>query len=228
MKHLQENHDKQNEAYLTAKAKLFEEGGQPGDFAEIANARLDKLAPTDTGGNYLETLDFFVSFFDDVVLECAEITDRREEIETKILSWCAKILPEKSKRDPENEHVTARIIDGDEKMSDAILHDTNPLRLGFFAFLAYCEKNPASPEVLEYLKLERGVRAFLTKGEDAAAFASLEKLLLSPVNCAEKYLLVALCLFYQGFEDDARNSLDVGLKISPNNQRLLSAKDALG
>ncbi|MCL1845949.1 MAG: hypothetical protein FWF77_08610 [Defluviitaleaceae bacterium] len=235
MTDLQKTHDTHNEQYLDAKSKMFEEARTDG-LEKLASARLDKLLKEMSGikipaeTNYVESLDLFVSFFDDVILECAELTDRREEIETKILTYCAKILPEEGERDAENEHVTAHIINRaktHEEMKAAILHDTNPLRLGFFVFSEFCEKNEPNSEVLTYLQTEREVRVLLIKGDDAAAFSAVERLLQSPINSAEKYLLVSLNMFYLGLDDDARNALDIGLRNSPDNERLLSAKAAL-
>ncbi|MCL1877848.1 MAG: hypothetical protein FWF80_03245 [Defluviitaleaceae bacterium] len=244
MKKYLEMHDKGNADYISAKAKLFEEG-QGDKLSSLANDRLGKLdelldsIKIPAKANYVEVIDLYVSFFDDVIVECVELAGRRAEFEEKIISRCAGYLPEKNDRDEENEHVTAKIIDCTKSsdppdkiakiFADAILHDTNPLRLGSYAFVEFCKQHPtvAPRDVHEYLLNEVEVRTHLITGDDVAAFASIEKLLKSSINCAEKFLLVSLSLFYLGYEDDARNALDVGLRLSPNNERLLSAKGAL-
>lgn len=244
MTDLQKTHDKQNEDYIFEKTKIFSAGQNPGELEALASGRLDKLFAVIDGvdtttENYVESLDIFVSFFDDVVLECAELAGRRQETEEKIIALCEKILPDKKDRDTKNEHVTARIIDCTKsrekpeaiakELTEAILDGTNPLRLGSFIFAYFCAKNPGiiASEVMDYLMTEREVRAHLIKGDDTGAFVALETLLKSPIDTPERYLLVSLNSFYHGFEADAHHALDIGLKKHPGNERLLSAKGAL-
>jgi hypothetical protein len=251
MNELQKNHDRQNTDYVSAKAELFQR--KPKETAELdalANDRLDKLCEVISqisdaqaeAAPYVETLDLFVSFFDDVILECAELTDRREEIEEKIIALCKKALTKPtaaSKRDPQNEHVTAKVIDCmntqptaeiSQLMAMSVLDNTNPLRLGFFAYKNFCEQNPdlAAEKALDYMNTEAAVRTGLIKGNDQLAYDALEKLLKLPFDCPEKYLLASLNSFYHGFDKDARRALEIGLQAFPGNERLLSAKGALG
>jgi len=247
MKELQQNHDKQNGVYISAKAELFSKSNKMTDELDaLANDRLDKLcevmagipgADIEAAASYVETVDLFVSFFDDVVLECAELTGRRAEIEYSIIELCKKALEKPTKdgaRNSKDEHVTARFIDcmvsNSKDMAAALLDDTNPLRLGLTLYVDICEKSPevVNAQALDYLKTEAEVRKNLIKGNDQAAFTSLEKLLASPVDSPEKYLLTSMNSFYHGFEKDARIALEIGLKNYPGNERLLSAKGALG
>ncbi|MCL1884589.1 MAG: hypothetical protein FWF81_12670 [Defluviitaleaceae bacterium] len=248
IKELQQQHDKQNEEYVTAKAKLFAEKKE-GELNNIANARLDKLSEvlntvSDLDKDpYVETLDLFVSFFDDVILECVVLTNRREVIENKIIDIAKEIIshPTKNKsRNTKEEHVTAIIVDSlnskkstsaiSKEMANALLDETNPMRLGLSLYVNFCEKNPkaAVADALDYLQTENSVRTHLISGNDSETFAALEKLIASPIKCPEKYLLTALNSFYHGFDNDAKRALDIGLHSFPNNERLLSAKKAIG
>jgi len=246
MMNLHEIHDKQNEEYISAKAQLYEASQtiSADELKSIANDRLNKLCAVMSGINipktkYVETIDTLVSFFDDVVQECVVITGRREEIEKTIIGLCKEALEnETASRDPENEHVTAKIIDCinaapsadiSKEMAAAVLDDTNPLRLGLTFYIDFCEKNPnfTDADSLNYLKTESDVRDGLILGNDLGAFEGLEKLLTSPIDCPEKYLLISLNSFYHGFDADAVNALEIGLVKFPNNERLLSAKGAL-
>jgi hypothetical protein len=238
---LQQAHDTQNAAYISAKTADNEA------LKPIANERLDNLLADMkkitkiSAVNYVDAVDLFVSFFDDVVIECAELTNRRTEIEEAIIAMCKKALKKPTTdgaRSEKDEHVTAQIIDclnaepSEEvhhKLVVAILDDTNPLRLGLSSYLDFCEKNPtlAHPQIFDYLQTEASVRASLIKGDDAETFAGLEKLLASPVNVPEKYLLTSLNSFYHGYDKDAIRALDIGLTAFPSNERLLNAKNAL-
>jgi hypothetical protein len=249
MKNLQEAHDKSNEAYTTTKAELFSRKSKKltDELNSLANDRLNKLNETiagisDFGNSYVEAVDTFVSFFDDVILECAELTSRRAEVEEKIIGLCKNAMEKptaENKRNEKEEHVTAKIVDCITKemppplisatMAAALLDNTNPLRLGLTFYEAFCEKNPlfADTKALYYLKTEAEVRASLIKGDDEQAFAALEKMMASPIECPEKFLLFALNSFYCGLENDAVRALDIGIGKFPGNERLLSAKSAL-
>jgi len=242
---LQQEHDKQNEKYVTDKAAIF--SGLRVSKIKLeanANARLDKLCETMSGITdfsvpYVEALDLFVSFFDDVILECVIYASRRAEIEGKIIALCKKALEKPNSdgtRNTDEEHITATLIDcldkepADEisrKMAASLLHDTNPLRLGLTFYSSFCEKNPhlTNAIIVEYLQLETKVRESLVKDTDAVP--PVDKLISSPFDCPEKYLLTALNFFYHGFKDDAINALNIGLSKFPDSQRLSAAKDAL-
>ena len=253
----QQAHDAQNDVYTNTKAGLFNNKGEIDDakWKAAATERVDKLcrmmADITTEENivsapYVQAVDLFVSFFDDTILECATITGRRAEIEGKIVSLCEIALKkpnQENARNDKDEHVTAKLADclqtmksgaaPDEalsaKMAAAVLDDTNPLRLGFVAYEEFCKNHPqlADKNALEYVRAETKVRESLINGNHAEAFAAMEKLLTSPFNCAEKYLLAALNAFFHGFNNDAMHALDVGLEKFPNNKRLLSAKEAV-
>ncbi|MCL2577512.1 MAG: hypothetical protein FWE27_05620 [Defluviitaleaceae bacterium] len=243
---LQQEHDKQNENYVSEKAKIF--SGIRVSKAKLetnANARLDKLCEALAGiseisGSYIEAVDLFVSFFDDVILECI-YASRRAEIEEKIFALCKKALEKPNSdgnRNANDEHITAKLIDClntepsaivSRKMAAALLDNTNPLRLGLSFYENFCEKNPVFTDVvaLDYLKVETAVREALIKNTNPGDIPPIEKLLASPFDCPEKYLLTALNFFYHGYKDDALNALNIGLNKFPANERLTNAKDAL-
>ncbi|MCL1862708.1 MAG: hypothetical protein FWF78_03980 [Defluviitaleaceae bacterium] len=244
MTNLHESHDKQNEAYMSAKAELFSK--KPKDNAaqlnSLANDRLNKLsdviASVTFTGDYVEAIDTCVSFFDDVVLECAELTNRRVEIEHKIIELCKTSLLKATKRNDKDEHVTAKLIDAinapptqdtSKAIAAAILDNTNPLRLGFTHYAEFCEKNPTivDMQTFDYIKTEVSVRENLIKGNDNDAFNALEKLLKSQIDTPEKYLLASLNSYYHGFEKDALRALEIGLEKFPDNERLVSAKGVI-
>ncbi|MCL2199894.1 MAG: hypothetical protein FWB80_13330 [Defluviitaleaceae bacterium] len=244
MKNLHENHDKQNEEYISAKAELFTKkpGKVTNELNSLANDRLNKLsdviASVKFTGDYVEALDTCVSFFDDVVLECAEITNRRTEIEHKIIELCRTALSKAKKRNDKQEHVTAKLIDGlnakpsqeaAKTIAAAVMDITNPLRLGYTQYADFCEKNPLTIDkpTFDYLKTEVAVRANLINGNDRDAFEALEKLLISKIETPEKYLLASLNSYYHGLEKDAKRALEIGLAKFPNNERLISAKGVL-
>lgn len=244
---LQKKHDTQNEAYVIAKTERFSTGIIESEWLALANERVDELLKTMKGlrkideADYVEALDLFVSFFDDIVLECVELTGRRAEIEEKIFALCKKVLvkpTDENARKPDDEHVTAKMIDNLAAnpsaqtfgaITSAILDDTNPLRLGLSFYVNFCEKNPdlVDADSLNYLNNEAEVRVAFITGDDVAAFTAVEKLLRSPINCPEKYLLLSLNTFYQGLEEDAINALEIGLKAFPGNERLQNAKNAI-
>ncbi|MCL1843727.1 MAG: hypothetical protein FWF79_07935 [Defluviitaleaceae bacterium] len=254
IKAMQKNHDALNAEYIADKAKMFTqemfaEGTEENTkWKALAGTRLDKLVKTLDGisdaeiaaAPYVDALDLLVSFFDDVMLECAEIADRRAEIESKIVTTGAKVLAKptaESTRNTETEHVTATIIDCisavpseivSSTMAKAILDDTNPLRLGFTFYLNFCKENQTlvAAQALDYLVTEAGVRRNLIKGDHTSVLEGLEKLLACPFNCPEKYLLASLNSFHHGFDDDAKRIINLGLQAFPNNERLLSAQGA--
>ena len=144
-----------------------------------------------------------------------------------------------TKRNEKTEHVTAKFIDflgaepsseASREMAAALLDATNPLRLGLTLYVNFCEQNSqfAETESLNYLKTETKVREGLVNGSDTEVLEGLEKLLSSPIDNPEKYLLLSLNSFYHGLENDAANVLQIGLQKFPGNERLNSAKDALG
>lgn len=245
IKNLQQEHDKQNEAYVTEKAALFSDGGGMNEakLGSLANDRLNRLNAaiadiSDIGENYVDAVDLFVSFFDDVILECAEFTGRRKEIETNLYALCRKALEKAAgKRDAAAEHTIAVLFDNLDtptkdaaaKMENALLDDTNPLRFGLSLYFDFCEKNAgvADADAHEYLKTEADARIGLIKGLDEMTFNALEKLLTAKIDRPEKYLLTALNSFYHGFLADAERVLEIGLSKFPENERLLSAKGAI-
>jgi hypothetical protein len=247
MTNLIEIHDRQNEEYISAKTRLYEASKQSlnAELKSIANDRLNKLSETIAeikvkGTKYVETVDTFVSLFDDVINECVILTNRRAEIEEKIIEICKQAIQKSTaKRNAKNEHVTARFIDCldaepsaeiSREMAAALLDVTNPLRLGLSLYVDFCEKNSQFAEIesLDYLKTETKIREGLVNGSDEDVLKGFEKLLLSPIDCPEKYLLLSLNSFYHGFESDAANVLKIGLHKFPDNERLLSARDELG
>ncbi|MDR0273430.1 MAG: hypothetical protein LBI27_08965 [Clostridiales bacterium] len=238
-----QEHDGDNEVYISAKRELITGKEINDGVISAAGERLDKLCKMMEGidaasGDYVEAIDLFVSFFDDVVLECAELTDRRAEIESKIIEHCKKSLTAAKTRNAKEEHVTATIIDCisaapsakvSKEMAAAVLDETNPLRLGLTLYEDFCNKNSLFTDVnsLDYLKAEAEARRNLIKGDDKAAFDALEKLISLPKETSEKYMLFSMNSFYHGFTDDARKSLEIGLNKFPDNPRLVSAKSAL-
>lgn len=241
MINVHENHDIQNTSYITAKAELFAKNDTSG-LTALANYRLNKLvdamANLTLTGDYVEAVDTCVSFFDDVILECAELTNRRVEIEHKIIELCKSELAKATERNAAAEHVTSKLIDGlnakpsaeaAKIIEAAILDDTNPLRLGFTYYAEFCAKFPSfgDANVFEYVTTEVTARAGLIMGNDQEAFNALEHLLKSPIETPEKYLLASLNSYYHGFEKDAINALSIGLARFPNNERLMASKAAL-
>ncbi|MCL2388530.1 MAG: hypothetical protein FWC89_13430 [Defluviitaleaceae bacterium] len=255
---LQQTQDKHNEIYSSAKAGIFSEemfvAGNPAnnEWLNLANTRINQLCETlanisesdiDAAPSYVAAIDVLVSFFDDVILECAELSNRRAEVEGKIIDKCRHAIAqptENGTRIAAEEHVISRFIDCLNKIEDhditlsvemavAMLDDTNPLRLGFTFYEDFCKQYPASADMsaLDYLRTEADVRMQLILGNNEAVVAGLDKLLASSFNCPEKYLLTALNSFYHGFQDDAVRALEIGLNFFPNNERLLSAKGAL-
>ncbi|MCL2216565.1 MAG: hypothetical protein FWB91_06035 [Defluviitaleaceae bacterium] len=242
---LQMSHDVQNEVYVSAKANAL-------DLKKIANDRLDEMfkalasvTPKDIDAmpSYVEVVDLFVSFFDDVVIECALLTGRRAETEKNLLNLCKEALGKPSElktRDSKKEHIVATFIDSlilheaplavrAAGLSATLIDATNPLRLGLTFYKIFCEKYPGEVDarLLQYFKLEEEARMALVTNNAAIATDKIAKLFELPINEPEKYLLMSLNSFYNGLTDDARRVLDIGLSAFPGNQRLQSAKDAL-
>ena len=252
---LHKEHDSQNEVYLTAKAELFSKGNGEANhkkWLKIAHKRIDtlieqlaKITPETiaAASSYIESTDCLVSFFDDIILECVMFTDRRKEVEGKILDLVKEALgtpTAERTRDHETEHVVCTLVDAlvlqEVKLSargatmvTALMHDTNPLRLGFTYYKTFCEKHTRSVDrpALEYLQTEENARTRLMNGELSEAVDEVTKLFSSPYNNPEKFLLLALSSFGSGIVDDAKRTLEIGLNNFPGNDRLQSALDLL-
>jgi len=242
---MQMSHDVQNEVYVSAKANAS-------DLKPIANVRLDELfnvlvpitpEAIDAMPNYVDVVDLLVSFFDDIILECALITGRRAETEKKLLDLCKEALgkpTELKTRDFKAEHIVSSFIDSliiheaalqarSKSLTVALADQTNPLRMGLTFYKIFCEKYPneIDTRVLDYFKLEEEARYALVTSDTAKATESIGKLFESPINDPEKYLLMALHSFNNNLVDDAKRALDIGLNFFPGNKRLANAKDAL-
>jgi len=250
---LKETHDNQNDLYIQGKGDLFAAGQiQDNALKPLAEDRLANLITVidgisqeamDAMPNYIEVIDCFVSFFDDVILECALITNRRKEIENKILNLCQKVLgkpTEEKTRDFDEEHVVCALIDGlvihelpmmmrANTIKSAMLDDTNPLRLGQTFFEDFCVRYPeyADLPMLEYLKCELSLREKLINGDPAEASSIASKLMGMPINNSERFMLVAMVMFLNGVTSDATRILELGLNDFPGNERLLAAQRSL-
>jgi len=244
---LQMTHDVQNEVYASARAKSNEDV-----LKKIANERLDELfkAITPITGkaiddmpSYVEVVDLFVSFFDDVILECALLTGRRAETEKKLLDLCKEALgkpTELKTRDAKEEHIVSTFIDAlilheaplsarASSLATALIDVTNPLRLGLTFYKIFCEKYPneGDARILQYFKLEEEIRLALLTNNAAEATEKIGKLFEIPISTPERYLLMSLNSFYNGLADDAKRVLELGLNAFPGNKRLQNAKDGL-
>lgn len=252
---LHQEHDKQNENYLDAKAALFSKGNgeaDAGKWKTLANKRLDSLVSLLSGitnediaaaSSYISATDCLVSFFDDIVLECTLLTDRRNEIEGKLLDLVKEALGtpmEQNTRDMEAEHVACSFIEGlvmheaplDSRystMTSALMHDTNPLRLGLTFYKIFCEKYPDTVDeaLMEHLHLEENVRIMLMNGNMSQVLDEVTKLFATPYNNPEKFLLLSLASFGSGLTDDAIRTLEIGLGSFPDSERLKSALESL-
>jgi len=252
---LKQNHDSTNEEYISAKFKLVSGVAKPDmeKWAQLADNRIDELNKTlalitDTDimamPSYVEVVDLFVSFFDDVILECALLTKRRAEIEKKILDLCKEALgtpTADATRDRDGEHITCSLIDAlvfveaplparASSLTAALMHDTNPLRLGFTLYKIFCDKYPndINGGALQYLTAEEEVRlSLITSQNDAETADKLDALFKVPINNPERYILMSLYSFYNGFPKDASRALEIGLKAFPGNERLLGAQAGL-
>jgi len=246
-------HDAKNELYIKGKSELFEKGELFGNaWEKLADNRLDELSAAlsaitdsdiDSAPNYVEVIDCLVSFFDDVVVECALVTGKRKKAETQILELCQKSLSttvEADSRDSKNEHAVCALIDGllinelplamrSAAITTAILHETNPLRLGQTFYDIFCEKYPSAADenVSEYLRHENALRTALTSGTPGEAGEHAEKLMNMKINTPEKYLLMSMVMFFNEMSNDAARILDIGLAAFPDNDRLLNAKAGL-
>jgi len=243
-----EQHDAQNEKYIAAKTDLFsKEEFDNKKWAELAENRLtqlfeavDKVEATD---NYVDFIDCMVSLFDDVILECAMVTNTRKEVETKLLEPCKQAMSQpttESKRDSKNEHIVCAIIDGlliteattkqrANAMNAGIIHETNPLRLGLCFYEIFTEKYPedCNSELTEYLKCEAALRYELTMGNPQEATEIATELLKMKMTTPEKFLLMSMVAFYSGLADDAARTLEIGLNQYPGNERILKAQEGL-
>jgi len=252
-KHLFDEHDKQNNEYIQFKAGLFsKEPANVEGLPEQAGKRLDGLIKTlnsvtkesiHEAPSYVAVIDTFVSLFDDLILECALITGRRNEVESKLLDLCKEALggpTAERTRDTQNEHVVSLLIDGlvlhelpIEKrgmvIGEALINETNPLRMGLTFFEKFSEKYPeyVNKQLMDYLKSEESVRLYLALGKGADATETLTRMYEMPINTSEKLLLIALNSFYGGFNNDAVRAVEIGLKMYPGNERLLNAQRGL-
>ena len=250
---LRSEHDSANTNYITKKGALFEEGELHGEqWEKLANERLNTLAQTlntitekdiEACPSYVETVDLFVSFFDDVILECAGLTNRLKESEMKILELCqiavGTTMDDKT-RDSKNEHAICTLIDGlvmtelplatrGSAMTAALMHPTNPLRLGQSLYEIFCDKYPEAADriIVDYLACENNLRKALTDGSPAEASEYADKLMNMPITSPEKYLLISMVMFYSEMTSEASRTLDIGLNEFPMNDRLLKAKEGL-
>ena len=250
---LLKEHDAQNAVYQTGRADL---PAQPDTsdpkWIALAETRLDALLsslssiPNEsllTADPYIDAVDTLVSFFDDVVLECALLVKRREEVEEKLLTLLKLAISkptDEDRRDRKDEHVVSNFIDGlimnevplvlrSNSMTAALLDDTNPLRLGLTYYKSFCNKYTdfADKPALSYLETEEEVRFLLLSGQNSQAAELVAKLFESAVKTPEKFLLMALNSFYSGFAEDAVRSLEIGLEAFPGDIRLAGAKEGL-
>ena len=250
---LHQTHDADNEVYLKAKAELFSQDATDSvRWMALANRRLDKLATElsqitpeaiDAAPSYLEPTDCFASFYDDIILECTILTGRRKEIETQILDLIKEALGkpvEEKNRDFRTEHVTCSLVDAlvmhESPLADrgreickALLHNTNPMRLGLPLYVAFCEKYPevADIDALRYFQAEEKARDFIMHGELQPAVDEITKLFDSKINSPEKFLMLSLTSYGSGLIEDAIRTLEIGLTNYPGNERLQSALDGL-
>jgi len=250
---LQQEHDIANSNYGNAKMTLLQ-GPPPHDekWDILANERLNTLLveldkvtneEIESFDSYVEAVDCFVSFFDDIVLECALLTDRRKEIEELIVNKCKVALQkptEQNTRQPKDEHIASTLIDCVNNESDpvikrmlllvsSLMHETNPLRLGLTFFERFCEQFPqgADKNVLDYFKTEESIRLHLTKGRVREGNEALIKLFNMDYQTPEQYILMSLNTLYMNSPEDAKRSLEVGLDKFPESKRLLMAKEDL-
>ena len=250
---LKDNHDSQNELYIQSKNDLFTQGQiNELEWVNIAETRVQSLysdisaitqEEIDATADYIEVTDCFVSFFDDVILECTIVTDKRKEVEGKILELCKKALgkpTEEVTRDYDQEHVVCGLIDAlilyempmqlrGSVMKAAMLDETNPLRFGQTFYEDFCTKYPeqADVQLLQYLRCEFSLRQELTKGDPGTASEIATRLMNMPINDSERYLLVSMVMFLNGMVEDATRILEIGISNFPDNQRLLVAKASL-
>ena len=250
-KKLARKHDIHNEDYVKAKETHLMNDFNPKLVRAFAETRLNKLIKVlddikkedFTPLPYIPVVDLLVSFFDDVILECVLMSNRRKEIEEALLDLCKEVIAEptvNSIRDRKNEHIVSTFIDGlilsevplgirATGMAGALLHPTNPLRLGLSLFKIFAAKYPdaTNQQVLEYLELEEAVRISLISEENEATADKLAKLFESPVNNSEQYMLMSLYSYTNGLVDDAIRAIELGLAAYPDNERLLQARENL-
>ena len=253
IKGLLAEHDKQNEVYLSQKAEIVEDLDITNlTWLGIAEERIDSLlqslsvitnADLLNHESYVEAVDGLVSLFDDVVLECALIVKRREVVEEKILTLVkvaiAKVTDENA-RDRTQEHIVASLIDGlvltevplvlrSSTITAALLHDTNPLRLGITFYRIFCDKYPEQSDnaARKYIDSEEEARTFMLTGNSNEATAIIAELFNSPIKTPEKYLLLSMSSFFSGLNEDAIRAIEMGIEVFPTCSRLINAKTAL-
>jgi len=247
---LQQEHDITNANYANEKMTLLQ-GPEPHNikWEALANQRLDslmavldKVTVEEIESPYVEVVDCFVSFFDDIVLECALLTNRRKEFEEKIINKCKVVLKKPTElktRQTKDEHIVSSLVDSVSNESDpvvkrllllvsSLMNETNPLRLGLSFYESFCEKHPeADKNVLEYFKTEESIRLHLTMGNIKEANEALIKLFSMDYSTPEQYILMSLNTLYMNSPTDAVNSLNVGLQKFPESKRLQLAKQDL-
>ena len=250
---LQQEHDVANSNYANAKMTLLQEPELNSDkWESLANQRLDTLVSDlckvtsddiESYDSYVEVVDCFVSFFDDIVLECALLTNRRKELEEKIINKCKVALTKPTElktRQTKDEHIVSSLIDSVSNQSDPIvkrllllvsslMHETNPLRLGLSFYEDFCEEHPDATDkiVLDYFKTEEDIRFHLTMGNVKDANEALIKLFNMDYKTPEQYILMSLNTLYMNSPEDSKRSLDIGLEKFPESKRLLIAKEDL-
>ena len=249
---LRNTHDVQNITYMNEKAIACENEVNETKIRELATKRIEQfkqLVAAITADDvtaipsYVEAVDFLVALFDDIILECALLTGRRGEVEKCLLDLCKEAIAEptaQNTRDRKDEHVVASLIDGlilseiplgirASGMTTALLDATNPLRLGLSFFKIFCDKYPeeVNEKAFAYLKLEEEIRVSMLTENNAETANKLTKLFEMPLNNPEKYLLMSLYSFTNGFTDDAKRALELGLATFPENERLTLAKEGL-
>ena len=240
-------HNKANADYIAKKSKM----GKNLDVSiltKYANERIELLfgllstiseADINKESSYVSVVDFLVSLFDDIVLECALLTGQRAEVEERIIVLCeiAKAKADKENcRDINEEHIVLTLLDGLDMRDDseiklsvihaALLHETNPLRLGLCKYKSYIGET--NNEVQEYLFTEERIRMMFLQGDAAQATLEVEKLANMKINTPEKYLFIALNSYYNGFVDDAKKAIRIGLHAFPASERLKIASNELG
>ena len=246
-----EDHNRFNEDYVNGKLECKDQMGfDTGKLTSHAVKRLDlfknSLANIPeselSSGAYVEVTDNIISMFDDIIVECALLNDKRAQVESLIFNLCKTTLLElenkadsASSRKPADEHVSLAFVDpavnnkpAGEKAylyRTALLHDTNPLRLGMTFYEEFCVDNPdfADGVLLDYLRIEQEVRFLLISGRNPKIVDALSALFAHPINTSEKYLLMALnCLNFEQ-EKDAARTIEIGLNTFGNSVRLKMA-----
>jgi hypothetical protein len=248
---LQQEHDIANSNYANAKLALLQNSEPPEEkWGILMTERLNTLIAELNGvtdeeieshESYVEAVDCFVSFFDDIVLECVLATNRRKEIEEKIISKCKVALAKPTElktRNTKDEHIVSSLVDSINNQSDpvvkrllllvsSLMHETNPLRLGLSYYEDFCVKEPDAADiiVLDYFKLEENIRIYLTMGRVKEANDALVQLFSMDYKTPEQYILMSLNTLFMNSPRDAERCLVLGLEKFPENKRLLQAKE---